>query len=426
MSTIRPVAGLDVSKASSEFCLLAPDNTVLATLHILNDSPDDIDKAVSLLRKSEKDFGCSPIVVMESTGHYHKTLFHALAQREIDVVIVNPLQSDSIKNLDVRKVKNDRWDAKRLALLYRIKGDSLRTSSWSDDATSALKDLVRQYYSIQDELTAHHQRLTALLDQVLFGYEENFYSLSTKTGMTVLKKFPSAKAILKTRSSTLVTLIAKTSRQGEKHARAKYEALLKIAQIMLKLGNPAEHLAMIIQTEITLIENVQLVQTSVEQAMKTLVEQDRQGSTPTLSKNVELLDSIPGIGFLTAVTILAELGNVKVFKSAQALTAYCGLDPRVLQSGTFKGTRNKISKRGSSLLRRVLFSVACNNIHNTNKQPLNPYLLNFYQQKCQSKPKMVALVAVMHKLVFIIFAVLRDQKPFELRDPKEHAAQLAA
>ena len=125
MSTIRPVAGLDVSKASSEFCLLAPDNTVLATLHILNDSPDDIDKAVSLLRKSEKDFGCSPIVVMESTGHYHKTLFHALAQREIDVVIVNPLQSDSIKNLDVRKVKNDRWDAKRLALLYRIKGDSL-------------------------------------------------------------------------------------------------------------------------------------------------------------------------------------------------------------------------------------------------------------------------------------------------------------
>ena len=39
---------------------------------------------------------------------------------------------------------------------------------------------------------------------------------------------------------------------------------------------------------------------------------------------------------------------------------------------------------------------------------------------------MVDLVAVMHKLVFIIFAVLRDQKPFELRDPKEHAAQLAA
>ncbi len=39
---------------------------------------------------------------------------------------------------------------------------------------------------------------------------------------------------------------------------------------------------------------------------------------------------------------------------------------------------------------------------------------------------MVALVAVMHKMLFIIFAVLRDQKPFEFRDPIEHAARLAA
>ena len=107
MNTIRPVAGIDVAKEFSEFCLLAPDNSVLATLTIRHNSPQDIKKAVNLLQKSEKDFGCSPIVIMESTGHYHKILFHALAQREIDVVIVNPIQSDSIKNLDVRRVKND-------------------------------------------------------------------------------------------------------------------------------------------------------------------------------------------------------------------------------------------------------------------------------------------------------------------------------
>lgn len=115
------------------------------------------------------------------------------------------------------------------------------------------------------------------------------------------------------------------------------------------------------------------------------------------------------------------------FHSAQALTAYCGLDPSVKQSGTFKGTHNKISKRGPRLLRRALFHVASANIRTKrNKLPINPYIQTFYLNKCLSKPKMVALVSVMHKLLFIIFAVLRDQQPFTFRDPKEHAARLTA
>jgi hypothetical protein len=53
-------------------------------------------------------------------------------------------------------------------------------------------------------------------------------------------------------------------------------------------------------------------------------------------------------------------------------------------------------------------------------------MMEFYKRKCQSKPKKVALGAVMRKLVCIIFAVLRDRKPFELRSPQEHAQMLAA
>ncbi|MEN2774126.1 IS110 family transposase, partial [Acetivibrio clariflavus] len=60
------------------------------------------------------------------------------------------------------------------------------------------------------------------------------------------------------------------------------------------------------------------------------------------------------------------------------------------------------------------------------KTACTPVLLEFYQQKCQSKPKKVALGAVMRKLVCIIFAVLRDRKPYQLRSPQEHAQMLAA
>jgi transposase len=176
----RPVAGIDV------------------------DSQEDIEKATQLLKKSEKDFGCSPIVVMESTGHYHKILFHALAKRGIDVIIVNPIQSDSIKNLDVRKVKNDKTDAKRLALLYRLKGDALRTTLISSTSVSALKDLIRQYYDLQDELTAHKLRLGGLVDRILLGFDKSFFAITSVTGMAILKAYPSAEAILKARSATII------------------------------------------------------------------------------------------------------------------------------------------------------------------------------------------------------------------------------
>ncbi len=55
----------------------------------------------------------------------------------------------------------------------------------------------------------------------------------------------------------------------------------------------------------------------------------------------------------------------------------------------------------------------------------NPVLHKYYNDKCINKRKMVALVAVMHKLVFYIYAVLRDKKPFKLRTPEEHIKILA-
>ena len=56
--------------------------------------------------------------------------------------------------------------------------------------------------------------------------------------------------------------------------------------------------------------------------------------------------------------------------------------------------------------------------------PSNPILADYYERKCLEKPKKVALAAVMHKLTDIIFAILRDQKPFELRTPEQYVRRL--
>ncbi len=98
------------------------------------------------------------------------------------------------------------------------------------------------------------------------------------------------------------------------------------------------------------------------------------------------------------------------------------------QSGKFNGDKAHMSKRGSSLARRILHMVALNNlkVDKGTKAPVNPVIYSYYIDKCKSKKKNVAVGAVMNKICNIIFAMLRDNKPFEIITPKEHCEQYLA
>ncbi|MCR4443148.1 MAG: IS110 family transposase [Peptococcaceae bacterium] len=67
-----------------------------------------------------------------------------------------------------------------------------------------------------------------------------------------------------------------------------------------------------------------------------------------------VIDTIPGIGSVLAAAIIGEIGDVACFPNAWALVAYAGLDVSVRASGLFEGTRNRMSKRGSPMLRNSL------------------------------------------------------------------------
>ena len=138
-------------------------------------------------------------------------------------------------------------------------------------------------------------------------------------------------------------------------------------------------------------------------------------------KQIRLIESIKGAGFLSAVTVMCEIGDFSAFKLPKQLFAFFGLDPDVKQSGNFTGTKHKMSKRGSAIARRAIHTIATVNIGKSKKGvPHNPVLSAYYHEKCKSKPKMTALGAVMHKVCNIIFAVLRDNKEFAIIPPEEH------
>jgi len=117
------------------------------------------------------------------------------------------------------------------------------------------------------------------------------------------------------------------------------------------------------------------------------------------TKQVHLIETFKGAGFLSAVSLMGKIGDFSAFSKPKQLFAYFGLDPTVKQPGKFEGTKNKMSKRGSSIARRVIHTLALQSISTSRTGGAkNPVLRDYYLEKCKSKPKLVAMGAVSHKV----------------------------
>lgn len=129
---------------------------------------------------------------------------------------------------------------------------------------------------------------------------------------------------------------------------------------------------------------------------------------PDLNLRYQLLRSAKGIGPTSAIQILGELGVVSEDLNVRQYVAYAGLDPREYSSGTSVHKKVRISKAGNAHLRRALYMPALVAIRR------QPNLRAFYQHlRDGGKLKMVALIAVMRKLLHAIYGMFKHQQPFE-------------
>jgi len=129
---------------------------------------------------------------------------------------------------------------------------------------------------------------------------------------------------------------------------------------------------------------------------------------PALSRDWELLCSIPGIGPKTARTLLAEYGPRLASASVKQLTSFAGLDVVRFESGSSVHRRPRISKQGNWRIRRALYLAALTASRH------NPTLAPYYRRKCkQGLENKQALVAVMRKLIHIAHGILKNQTPFQ-------------
>ncbi len=126
-------------------------------------------------------------------------------------------------------------------------------------------------------------------------------------------------------------------------------------------------------------------------------------SRADLKSDCEILDEIPGIGTVTVTTVLAEAGDLRRFDSSRQLTGFAGVDPVTRESGTSVKSPGRTTRRGNARIRRVLANAAW---ATTRTKADNPFKTTFNRLLAAGKPKLVALVAVMRKMLATMRAVL--------------------
>jgi transposase len=141
---------------------------------------------------------------------------------------------------------------------------------------------------------------------------------------------------------------------------------------------------------------------AVQLQMRAIVQEDRD-----LSGRITNVTSAQGVGFMTAVRVIAETGGFHLIHNAKQLTSYAGYDVVIRQSGKRTG-KPAISHKGNSHLRRAVYMPALAAIRS------NPQLRRFYLRLLKTKSnKKVALVAVARKLLCLIYALWRTNTPYD-------------
>ena len=385
------IVGIDIGKNHHEASIVSPEGKQIgrslrfATTH---------KGADSLMRFIFKNIGNSPCVFgMEATGHYWYPIYSFLKAKGYTIYVINPIQSDSLRKMYIRQTKNDSIDSFLIAEVIRF--GQFGTTSMADENILAMRQLCRYRDSVISSRTEIKLRIGTIMEQIFPEYEKQFSSLWVSTSMGILEKYLTPENIENAPIDELFEIIKDKSHN--RLTRAKAISIKEAAADTF---------------------GIKIAQDAFSFQLKQLI--DRMNF---LDKQIEALDcqileyyekfdcylhTIPGIGIIGAATILAEIGDISRFKNSSALVAFAGIDPTVRQSGEFNSTHNHMSKRGSPYLRHAIFLAATTcSFHNS---PLNAY---YKKKRDQGKHHLTATGAVARKLTTVIYAVLRDSKPYE-------------
>jgi transposase len=381
----------DVSKGYADWTVLTEKKTVLVENFQLDDTFDGHSKLYEVLENLHTKYDISQIfAAVESTGGYENNWFNTLKQFQ------------NVFNMSVARINPSGVCFNRLASMRRNVTDAISALSIAEfminhpenipyDEEEYWKGLRRHWNFIEMQKKQRTQTINQL--------ETIIYCANPMLMRYKIESFP----------NWLLELIIRCP-TSEMLAKADAEELSKIPY----LSKPkAELLILEAQDSIASAtdKNSQMLVKQIALQIKmfndTIKAQEQLIENEFSCTETELLKSFKGIGTVSAIGLLLEIGTVVRFPTVKALCSYFWVHPKFKMSGD-KLVGVKMSKQGSPNMRKILFNIVKGAIN------YNTHIKDIYEGKvAEGKSKMSALGICMHKVLRIVYGILKNKKEYD-------------
>ena len=377
--------GIDISKYKHDFCIISNTGEVI----IENSSFENNKKGFQSLLEQLKPYNKSDVrIAFEATGHYSLNLELFLIDQGYSFMKTNPLVIHQfLKARSLRRTKTDKADSLTIAsylmsVQYKPNSDLLYN-------IYTLKSLCRSREQLIKERSKFAVLLTNELDKSFPELKPFFNNMISSTLLYILEKYKNTDhiALMKDYES-----IRKISRG--KFTYAKFAQLKELARNSVGYHN--DNTDLLISTYVSIYNDFTLKIEPIDKQISIIIKELKP----------KML-SIPGLGEISAATILSEYGDISNFSSPNKMLAFAGLEPSVMESGTLQ-SNGKMVKHGSGHLRYVIMNTA------TYILKYSPAFYDYYLKKrSEGKCHRIALSHVCKKLIRVIYSLEKYNNDFD-------------
>ena len=392
--------GIDVSKGESMVCALNQFGKVVLKPCKYRHSRSVLGNLAERLRA----LGDNEIkIILEATGIYSLPIAKYFREQGFFVSVINPYVMSQFRKGgqgDLRNVKTDKADSITIATYGNQLWYKLVEYNPSTDIYWKLNYLLRLYQKTLAQRITLLQELYGIIEQTMPGIKDAGIRSSQVSSpkdilMDFVKTFWHYDQITGMSEKQFIKrYLSWADKKGHRLDAKKAATIYALAQDGIP-SLPADPIVKrSILTNAKALERVGItlrdILSQMEELAKSLPEYD-------------IVRPMGGVGDVLVVKLIAAIGDLKRFKKAKSLVAYAGIDPPPYSSGKFEGNKRRISKRGSTLLRKIGYEIM--KCLTRNSRPEDGAIYDFIRKKeSEGKSKKQAKIAGLNKFLQIYYA----------------------
>jgi len=387
--------GIDVSKGYADFILIDKNQELLEELFQLTDNVQGHERLGQILSKYLISMPDTKVCCgLESTGGYERNWYKYLISLKehlpIEVALLNPVVVKGISKASLNRTITDDVSALNIAIYLVSYGTKVNYHQGEEFVD--VFETGRSLYTFQKMLNKQKTQLSNQLERILYQhFPEVLHLYKEKVPvwiLMVLKKYPTPDKIKKAGIERLKKIKGVGSQKASR-------IINKASEHHQKTDSRIEYIIKHTTSEILHKED------EIKESQRFL--ENEYQDHPL----VKLLTTIKGVGKISAISILFEIGNINRFKRAKSLAAYFGVNPEFKQSGDGKW-KSHMSKKGRKNMRAVLYMVCFSAIN------CDPMMKKKYADiRAKGKDHYFAMGVLMHKMLRIIYGVLKTEMAYD-------------